>query len=90
MARQDAPKEVDDIGYEAASLELDRILVELDDESIDIDHLADRVRRAAELIASCRRRIAAARLDVDQVVATLADAPSTTAAPTAAPTADQP
>ena len=62
-----------ELGYEAASSELDVILAELDDETIDIDHLAERVRRAAELVASCRRRIAAARLDVETVVATLQD-----------------
>lgn len=73
----------EEIGYEAASLELDAILVELDDDSIDIDHLAERVRRAAYLVASCRRRIAAARLDVDQVVATLTDSPTPTPSPPA-------
>ena len=51
--------------------ELDRILAELEDPAIDVDGLAERVRRAAELIELCRERITRARMDVEQVVASL-------------------
>jgi exodeoxyribonuclease VII small subunit len=61
------------IGYAQAVAELDRILGELEDPAIDVDGLAERVRRAAELIELCRERIARARMDVEQVVATLDD-----------------
>jgi exodeoxyribonuclease VII small subunit len=59
------------VGYAQAVAELDRILAELEDPAIDVDRLADRVRRAAELIELCRTRIAKARMDVEQVVAAL-------------------
>lgn len=60
-----------DIGYAAALGELDAILRELEGADVDVDRLADRVARAAELIAVCRDRINAARARIDQVVADL-------------------
>ncbi len=42
------------IGYAAALGELDGILRELEGSDVDVDRLADRVTRAAELIALCR------------------------------------
>ena len=62
------------VGYAEAMGELDRILSQLEDPGIDVDGLAERVRRASELIELCRDRIARARMDVEQVVATLDDA----------------
>lgn len=62
------------IGYGEAVAELEAILAELEDDTVDVDVLAVRVRRAAELIRICRSRIAGARLEVEQVVAEL-DAP---------------
>jgi exodeoxyribonuclease VII small subunit len=53
--------------YEAAVGELEEILAALDGEDIDVDHLADRVKRATELVKICRDRIAAARLEVTQI-----------------------
>ena len=55
--------------------ELDTILSELDDDGIDIDVLSERVERAAELIAVCRSRIAAAQARVAGIVGTLEAAP---------------
>lgn len=60
-----------EVGYGAALAELEGILDELEDDAIDVDVLAARVRRAAELIRLCRRRITAARMEVEQVVASL-------------------
>jgi exodeoxyribonuclease VII small subunit len=62
----------DEIGYAAAMRELEAILDEIDADSVDIDVLADRVRRAAELLRVCRDRIGAARLEVEHIVADLA------------------
>jgi exodeoxyribonuclease VII small subunit len=64
MARK---KDTDDIGYEDAVTELEEILSELSDEDIDVDHLAERVKRATELVKVCRDRIAAARLEVKDI-----------------------
>jgi exodeoxyribonuclease VII small subunit len=58
-------------GYASALGELEQILRELEGDSIDVDHLGERVRRAAVLIRLCRSRIDAARLEIEQVVAEL-------------------
>lgn len=60
-----------DVGYGDALAELDSILSELEGSDVDVDLLAERVRRAAALIASCRERITGARLRIDAVIADL-------------------
>lgn len=59
------------IAYLDALAELDAILAELDGDTVDVDVLAPRVARAAELIRSCQDRITAARLEVERVVTEL-------------------
>ncbi|MEY2968932.1 MAG: exodeoxyribonuclease small subunit [Actinomycetota bacterium] len=64
-------KSVDDIeslGYADAVAELEDILDGLESETVDVDVLADRVKRAAALIKHCRSKIGDARLHVEQVV----------------------
>jgi exodeoxyribonuclease VII small subunit len=61
------------LGYAEAVHELEAILAGLEDDDVDVDHLAAQVRRAAELIALCRDRIADARVEVTQIVADLDD-----------------
>ena len=61
----------DDLGYADAMTELDGILVELEGDHLDVDVLAERVRRASELIKLCRTRIARAQDDVDRIVTDL-------------------
>jgi exodeoxyribonuclease VII small subunit len=58
----------DELGYADAMDELETILAELERDDVDIDHLAERVARAAALIALCRGRIESARLDVTRIV----------------------
>lgn len=55
------------IGYEDAVTELEEILEALSDEDINVDELAERVKRATELVKVCRDRIAAARLEVKEI-----------------------
>lgn len=63
-----AKKKIDEHpGYEEAVTELEEILDELSDDDIDVDHLAERVKRATELVKICRDRIAAARLEVKEI-----------------------
>ena len=57
-----------DLPYADAMDELEAILAELEREAVDIDHLAERVARAATLIELCRSRIESARLDVTRLV----------------------
>ena len=62
---------VADIGYADALAELETILEEIEDDAVDVDVLAARVKRAAELLRVCRARITAARVEVTQIVAEL-------------------
>lgn len=59
------------ISYTRAVAELESILAELERDNVDVDHLAERVQRAAELIATCRSRITDAQLRIERVVADL-------------------
>jgi exodeoxyribonuclease VII small subunit len=59
------------VGYADAMAELERILDELESDELDVDVLADRVRRASELLTLCRDRISRAQADVDKIVADL-------------------
>ena len=54
--------------YAEAMAELEAILAELERDDVDIDHLTERVARAAALIELCRGRIENARLDVTRLV----------------------
>jgi exodeoxyribonuclease VII small subunit len=58
-------------GYAEALTELDSILRELESSDVDVDRLAERVARAAELIGLCRDRISKARIRIDEVIADL-------------------
>jgi len=57
-----------EIGYADALSELQQILGELEAEDIDIDVLAVKVERAAELIRVCRGRINDAEVRVKEIV----------------------
>jgi exodeoxyribonuclease VII small subunit len=60
-------------GYAEAMTELEEILDELEGDHLDVDVLAERVRRASELLTACRDRISRAQADVDKIVADLED-----------------
>mgnify|MGYP003309274660 CR=1 FL=1 len=56
------------IGYTQALEELKAILVELEDTTVDVDLLADRVARADELLILCRNRLEAAEIQVQRII----------------------
>jgi exodeoxyribonuclease VII small subunit len=58
-------------GYADAVAELETILAELEDDTVDVDVLGARVARAAELIELCRGRIEKARMEVTRIVAAM-------------------
>ena len=58
-------------GYAEAVAELEEILAELEADDVDVDRLAEQVNRAADLIESCRTRLAEARVEVTRIVADL-------------------
>ena len=60
-----------ELGYAEAMTELDGILDELEGDHLDVDVLAERVRRASELIKLCRTRITRAQEDVGRIVTDL-------------------
>ena len=60
-----------ELTYAHALSELDDLLTELEDETLDVDTLSERVDRAAFLIRFCRERITSARTTVEQIVAEL-------------------
>lgn len=62
-----------ELGYAAAMAELEAILADLERDDVDVDHLGERVARAAALIELCRSRIDSARDDVERIIATLDD-----------------
>lgn len=59
-------------GYASALAELEDILDEIEGSSVDVDTLAERVRRASELVSLCRGRLDVVRTDVAAVVEDLA------------------
>lgn len=61
----------DSIGYADAMAELGGILDDLERDDLDVDVLAERVRRASYLIKLCRGRIARAQADVEGIVTDL-------------------
>ena len=60
-----------ELGYADALRELEAIVAELEGEAVDVDHLSNRVRRAAELVEVLRGRIGTARMEVSRVLADL-------------------
>ena len=60
-----------ELGFSGALAELDRIVVELESDALDVDLLADRVERAATLVAWCRDRIDGARYQVEEILVRL-------------------
>lgn len=58
----------EEITYKDALAELESILSAIEDEQVDVDELAVKVKRSAELIRLCRSRIDAAEIQVEAVV----------------------
>lgn len=61
----------DDLSYADAIAELESIVATLERDELDVDVLATRVSRAAELIKLCRDRIGCTRIEVERLVADL-------------------
>lgn len=59
------------IDYAEAIEELEKILKELESDKVNVDRLAEQVKRASELISVCREKINTAKLEVEKVVAEL-------------------
>jgi exodeoxyribonuclease VII small subunit len=62
------------IAYADAIAELEAIVAGLEHADVDVDVLAGRVARAAELIKLCRARIDETRIEVERIVGDLDEA----------------
>jgi exodeoxyribonuclease VII small subunit len=62
------PSAAEAIGFTAAIRELEEILAGIEGEEVDLDRLADELRRASELLELCRTKIRKAELEVSQIV----------------------
>jgi exodeoxyribonuclease VII small subunit len=55
--------------YEAAYHELAAIAKEIESESVSVDVLAEKVKRAAELITYCQTKLRSAEAEVNKIIA---------------------
>jgi exodeoxyribonuclease VII small subunit len=65
------------LSYDSAVSEVEAILEHLENSVVDVDHLADLVKRATYLLGFCRERLAAVHVDVEALVAELDGTPGT-------------
>jgi exodeoxyribonuclease VII small subunit len=61
------------LGFRQAMEELEGILERIEGEEIDIDQLAQELRRAAQLLDLCRGKIRKAEVEVTQIVQSLTE-----------------
>jgi exodeoxyribonuclease VII small subunit len=57
-----------ELTYETAYNELTQIAREIEDESVSVDVLAEKVKRASELIAFCQKKLKTAEADVNKII----------------------
>lgn len=62
------------LSFREAMDELEGILERIEGEEIDIDQLAEELRRAAQLLDLCRGKIRKAEVEVTQIVQSLEEA----------------
>jgi exodeoxyribonuclease VII small subunit len=54
--------------YEEAYAELAKIAKEIENETVSVDVLADRVKRASELIAFCQGKLRSTEQEVNRII----------------------
>jgi exodeoxyribonuclease VII small subunit len=69
MSDKSDKKKKEDQSYAAASAELEQILQDIESGQIDLDVLAEKVERAAVLLAVCRQRLVATETKVKKITA---------------------
>jgi exodeoxyribonuclease VII small subunit len=67
----EAQQEQPALSFREAMEELEGILERIEGEEIDIDRLAEELRRAAQLLDLCRGKIRKAEVEVTQIVQSL-------------------
>ncbi len=61
-------KDLNDLTYTEALAQLEQILSALRSDSCDVDTLAERTRRASQLLIECRRRLTRTEEELAQVL----------------------
>jgi exodeoxyribonuclease VII small subunit len=61
-------KKTTDFSYDAAMQELQALVGQLQNDQIGVDALAEKVRRAAELIRLCREKLRQTEADVNEAL----------------------
>lgn len=61
-------KKKQELPYAEAMAEIEKILARFRNDEMDVDSLAAEVRRATELIASCRERLRKAEEEVNNIL----------------------
>ena len=61
-------KEPAQLSYEQALSELKKIAESIENESVSIDELADKVKRASELVEYCKEKLRNTEAELDKVI----------------------
>lgn len=64
------------LSYEEAFSELQQIALEIEEESVSVDVLATKVKRASELIAFCQNKLKATEKDVVNIIKKMENKPT--------------
>ncbi len=59
---------VNNLTYEGAMEELKEIALQIDNESVTVDVLADKVKRASELIEFCQLKLKTTETEINQII----------------------
>jgi len=54
--------------YEKSILEIESIIEEIENNSLNVDELSDKVKHVAQLIKSCKKKLSDTKSEVDQLL----------------------
>jgi exodeoxyribonuclease VII small subunit len=57
-----------ELTYESAYAELTQIARDIEDESVSVDVLAEKVKRASELITFCQKKLKSTETEVNKII----------------------
>ena len=63
----------DTLNYEEAYNELKKIAAEIENESVSVDVLAEKVKRASELIQFCQKKLKSTEQEVNNIIQQMED-----------------
>ena len=64
------------ISYEAAFKELRQIEADIQNEAVSVDVLAEKIKRASELIAICQSKLQKTETEVNKIISQMEQKPS--------------